>query len=147
MFESEILNYFSHLIGLTMGEIKEDDIEVGYWISAFVPLIGSQITDGVDVHFGWTTEKEVLSGEILGESPVPGFNEFVAGSKIISIVAGAIDRDDEVYLYAKTDSGNELEIPLGFNPVKMEFHGYFKEILSDEKQAWFIENYFDVDLE
>lgn len=140
-FESEVLTYFNGLVGLTVGQIEEEDVDVEYWISAYVPLSGSPKWEGIYVHFGWATEEEYHSGEVTDENSASNFNKFFAGNKICSISVEGMDRDDEVYLFANIDTYSSLEIPLGFNPETLEFYGFLEEIISEEKRRSFVENY------
>lgn len=140
-FESEILNYFSDIVGMIIGKLEEEELDVEYWIGANVLLTGLSEWEGIYVHFRWATEEELNLGREKDGSIVSDFNEFIAGKKIISISLGAPDRDDEVYLFANIDEYNSLEIPLGFNPETFEFSGFLEEILSEEKLKDFEENY------
>lgn len=143
-FESEILTYFNDLVGLRVGKIKEEDVDIGYWVSANVPLSGSRKWEGVYVHFRWATEEEYDLGEVNDEDIVFDFNQSFAGNKIYSISTGGVDRDDEVYLLANIDAYSSLEIPLGFNPETLEFYGFMEEIISEEKRKYFVENYSEL---
>lgn len=143
-FESEILSYFHDLIGLTVGQIGEKDIDVDHWLSAHVPLSGSPKWEGVHVHFGWATEEEYHTGKVKDENGASNFNKFFAGKEICSISVEGRDRDDEVYLYANIDAYSSLEIPLGFDPETLSFYGFMEEIISEEKRKSFVENYAEL---
>jgi len=144
VFENEIYDYFSDIIGLTIGELDEDSMEVGYWVSAYVPVIGSDKLDGLEVHFRWATEEEIYAGKLIEDISVSDFNYYVAGRKICSISTHCSDRDDEAYLCAEIEGNNLLEIPLGFNPEMLEFYGHFEYILTAEKRKWFVDNYASI---
>lgn len=144
VFENEIYDYFKDIIGLTVGKLEEGSINVGYWINAIVPLIGSSKFESVEVHFRWGTEEELYAGKLVEDISVSDFNYYVAGRKITSISIHCSDRDDEAYLYAEIEGSNSLEIPLGFNPEKLEFYGHFDSILTEEKQKWFFDNYYEI---
>lgn len=133
-FEKDILKFFSGLIGATIGELTEDDLEVSNWMCADVPLINSLDRDDIHVHFRWSTEEEFHLGSELESNIVEDFNIYFPGRKIVSIEIANADRDDEVYLFAHISGGGVLEIPLGFNPITNEFTGYLEDILSEEQK-------------
>ncbi len=137
-FEQDILKSLSGIIGATIGEITDDDLEVSHWICADIPLTNSPDWNDISVHFRWSTEEEFHLGNELESNIVEDFNIDFSGRQIISIELDNVDRDDEVYLFAHTNNGHVLEIPLGFNPITNEFTGYLRNILSEEQRKLFL---------
>lgn len=147
VFKNEIVTYFKGIIGLTVGELKEDDLEFGLMISAYVPLIGSPEIEGVIVHLECVTEKEFVRGELIDELSISEFNQAAAGRKINLITLSYSDYDNEAYLHANVEDYGPLEIPLGFNPETLEFHSHLKRVLTKEKRKWFVDNYDEIKID
>lgn len=132
-------HYEKQLLGLTIKEIGE--LIFDYHKKADISLSDDSV---IEVHFAWASEEEEHEDkEILEDGDIPieeYFKSQLKGKTITKITTG-YERDDEFYIYALVDDDNGLDIPIGFDPESIEYHGD-EELISPEEFQAFRDKYY-----